>query len=185
MIAGDISWAMKPEEAKKDIEWIENLPGTKIMIRGNHDFWWKSVSVVRSMVNESIKVIQNDSLKIGNYVFCGSRGWIVPDEKNEITPEDEKIYKREVERLKLSLMSAKNLKSDGDKIILMIHYPPFNARHDDNEFTKLFEEYGVDKVVFGHIHGYSKCDFVTEKNGITYYLTSCDKINNEPVLIYD
>ena len=185
LIAGDISWAMKLDEVNQDLEWIDKLPGTKIMIKGNHEYWWKSISLVREILPESIRAIQNDAIKIGKYIICGTRGWTVPEKDKELPPEDLKIYKREIERLKLTLMSAKTLRQEGDKIISMIHYPPYNLDKEESDFTKLFEEYGVDKVVFGHLHGYVKCDLVCKKNDVTYYFTSCDHINNDPVLIYD
>ena len=186
LVAGDISWAMKLDEVHKDLAWIDSLPGTKIMIKGNHEYWWKSISSVRAILPPTIRAIQNDSVKIGKYIFCGSRGWTVPEKDKEQTPEDEKIYNREVIRMGLTLMSAKALKTEEDeKIICMIHYPPYNLDKEDSGFTKLFEQYKVDTVIFGHLHGYVKCDLFTIKNGVKYYFTSCDHINNDPVLIYD
>ncbi len=185
LIAGDISWAMKLEEVYEDLKWIDELPGTKIMIKGNHEYWWKSISSVRQILPESIKAIQNDAIKIGDYVICGTRGWTVPENGKELPEEDLKIYKREVERLKLTLAFAKNLKQENDKLIAMIHFPPFNSDKEPSEFTKLFEEEGVDVVIFGHIHGYTNCELVNKINGITYYFTSCDHIKNNPVLIYE
>ncbi len=185
LVAGDISWAMKLEEAVADLKWIDDLPGQKIIIKGNHEYWWKSISAVREILPESISAIQNDAIKIGSYVICGTRGWNVPEEGKEFLEEDMKIYKRETERLKLTLMFAKNLKEDGDKLVAMMHFPPFDAKGGETEFTKLFEEYGVDKVVFGHIHGYTNCPLKTKINGVEYYFTSCDHIQNDPVLIYE
>ena len=185
LVAGDISWAMKLDEVHKDLAWIDSLPGTKIMIKGNHEYWWKSISSVRAILPKSIKAIQNDSIKIGKYVFCGSRGWTVPEKDKEQLPEDAKIYNREVIRMELTLRSANALKEDGDKIICMIHYPPFNLDKEESGFTKLFEKYNVDSVIFGHLHGYVKCDLFRISNGVKYYFTSCDHINNDPVLIYD
>ena len=182
LIAGDISWAMKLEEVNADLEWIDKLPGTKIMIKGNHEYWWKSISAVRAILPSSIKAIQNDAIRIGNYIFCGTRGWTVPDvDDKDYTDEDRKIYTREIERLKLTLMSAKVLQTSGEKIVAMMHFPPFNIKQEDSDYTKLFEEYGVDTVVFGHIHGYTACPLFLEKNGVKYYFTSCDHINNDPV----
>lgn len=183
LIAGDISWAMKLEEAKPDLEWIDALPGKKIIIKGNHEYWWKSISAVREILPESIMAIQNDSIKLGNYIFCGTRGWVVPEKNKTLSVEDQKIYSREVERLKLTLKTAQNLKEVGDKIIALMHFPPRNSDKEDSEFTKLFEEYGVSAVVFGHLHGYTNCELISEKHGITYYFTSCDHIKNNPVLI--
>lgn len=185
LVAGDISWAMKLDEVTQDLNWISELPGTKIIIKGNHEYWWKSISSVRAILPDSIKAIQNDAIKIGSNIFCGSRGWVVPEKGKELEEDDLRIYKREVERMKLTLMSAKTLKQDGDKIFLMIHFPPYNLDKEDSGFTTLFEEYGVDYVVFGHLHGYVKCDLITEKNGVKYFFTSCDHINNDPVLIYE
>ncbi len=185
LIAGDISWAMKLDEVHEDLAWIDKLNGTKIIIKGNHEYWWNSISAVRSILPPSIKAIQNDAIKIGNFVFCGTRGWVVPEPNKMLSEEDEKIYKRELERLKLTLTYADSLREEGDKLILMMHFPPYNLQKQDNEITSLIESYGVNKVVFGHLHGYTKCDKLTEKNGISYFFTSCDHINNDPVLLYE
>ena len=191
LIAGDISWAMKTEDAKPDLDFISALPGKKIIIRGNHDYWWKSISAVRSMCSNGLYALQNDHLVIGNYIFTGTRGWQVPEREENQKPEDAKILNREFIRLELSLQSAKNCKekleqesSEKYKIISLIHYPPFNSKLSPNNFTKLFEEYGVDAVVYGHIHGRnSRSVALTEINNIKYYLTSCDQVNNKLVEI--
>ncbi len=191
LIAGDISWAMKTEDAKPDLDFISALPGKKIIIRGNHDYWWKSISAVRSMCPKGLYALQNDHLVIGNYIFTGTRGWQVPEREENQKPEDVKILNREFIRLELSLQSAKNCKekleqesSEKYKIISLIHYPPFNSKLSPNNFTKLFEQYGVDAVVYGHIHGRnSRSVALTEINNIKYYLTSCDQVNNKLVEI--
>ena len=183
LIAGDISWAMKLDEAVSDLEWIANLPGKKIIIKGNHEYWWKSISSVRSILPSSISAIQNDAIKIDDYIICGTRGWTVPEKDKPLEAEDEKIYKREIERLRLTLTYAKNLRQENEKIICMIHFPPFNAAGEPSEFVSLFEEFGVSCVVFGHLHGYTNCKLKQARNGITYYFTSCDHINNDPVEI--
>ena len=107
-------------------------------------------------------------------MFAGSRGWTCPGSP-DFTAEDEKLYRRETERFRLALNCAKKLQCDGDEIIALIHYPPFSLRSPDTEFTRLFEEYGVKKAVFGHLHGGGYFPLKTEKNGVIYYLTSCDK----------
>lgn len=183
LIAGDISWAMKLDEAKADLEWIENLPGKKIIIKGNHEYWWKSISAVREILPPSIMAIQNDSIKLENVVVCGTRGWTVPEPDKELEAEDLKIYKREVERLKLTLMSANVQRQNNETLIVMIHYPPFNMEKQSNEMLELFKQYKVDVVIFGHLHGYTKCDRISEIDDIKYYFTSCDHINNDPVRI--
>ena len=88
LIAGDISWAMKLDEAKADLEWIDKLPGKKIIIKGNHEYWWKSISAVRELLPASMMAIQNDAIKIDNYVICGTRGWNVPETGKEFLEED-------------------------------------------------------------------------------------------------
>ena len=181
LIAGDISWAMRLDEARADLKWIDELPGKKIIIKGNHEYWWQSISAVREALPSSIMALQNDSIKIGNYIFCGTRGWVVPEDNRPL----EKIYKREIERLKLTLKSMSSIREEGDKVIAMIHYPPYTYSKGETEFTKLFEEYHVDDVVFGHLHGKVTHEPVAVINGIKYHFTSCDHTNMTPVLIYD
>ncbi len=185
LIAGDISWAMKLEETEADLAWIDALPGKKIIIKGNHEYWWKSISSVRSILPSTIQAIQNDAIKLGNFVFCGTRGWVVPESGKTLADEDLKIYKREVERLKLTLTYADSLRHNNEKLVLMTHFPPYNTNKDDNEMTSLIEKFKVDTVVFGHLHGYTKCERFWIKNGVKYYFTSCDHIDNDPVLIFD
>ncbi len=185
LIAGDISWAMKLEDAKSDLDFISSLPGKKIMIRGNHDYWWKSISGVRSVLGENFYALQNDHVSIDKYIFCGTRGWQVPERSQ--TKEDEKIFKREVLRLELSLESAKKEQEklgEDTKIICLIHYPPFNSKYQESEFTKLFKKYNVSAVVYGHIHGkFSRSQKLVQINNIPYYLTSCDQIDNNLIEI--
>ena len=179
LIGGDVSWAMELEDAVKDIRTLLPLKGKKVFVRGNHDYWWKSISRVRAALPEGFYALQNDSLKFGKYIVCGSRAWCVegsPDFKEQ----DRKIYLREVERLRLALHSAERQKEEGDEIVCLIHYPPFNVRRENSLFTDLFEEKGVSRVLYGHLHGTeSRTDPVVEKNGIRYFLTSCDRLNNQ------
>lgn len=186
LMAGDMSWALKLEEATNDLTYLQSLKGHKIIIRGNHDYWWKSISALRRELPKSIYPLQNDAIKIGNYIIAGTRGWNVPERNKPFSQEDEKLYKREVLRLELSLQFATSLKTDeNDVIIAMIHYPPFNSCFDDSEFTKLFEKYNVKKVIYGHLHGKSSRTVLnTTKNNIEYFLTSCDKLNNKLIQIY-
>lgn len=179
LIGGDISWAMSIEDAKKDIESLLNLKGKKVLIKGNHDYWWSGIGKVRDMLPENFYALQNDSIRFDGVVICGSRCWSVPGSP-DFNEQDKKLYLRETERLKLSLKSAEKLKQDGDKLIALVHYPPFNVKREDTEFTKIFEEYGVDLVVYGHLHGKSvRADKLVIKNGVKYYLTSCDQVDNK------
>lgn len=183
LLAGDFSWAMKLEDTKADFDLLKNLPGTKVIIRGNHDYWWKSISSVRNFIPEKFYALQNDALKLGDYIFCGTRLWNLPGMTKMQTEEDEKIYKRELIRLELSLQEAKKLQTAGEKIICVLHYPPYTFNEEDNEVTMLLEKYGVYKVVYGHIHAFCKQNLVLNKNGIVYYLTSCDIVGNKMVEI--
>ncbi len=179
LLAGDFSWAMKLEETKADFDMLKDLPGKKIIIRGNHDYWWKSISAVRNVLPFGFYAIQNDALKFGNYIICGTRLWNLPDVNKSLSAEDDKIYKRELIRLEMTLQNAQKMKTGDEKIICMVHYPPYTFKEEDNEVTSLMEKYGVYKVVYGHIHAVCKQNLVLNKNGITYYLTSCDIVGNE------
>lgn len=179
LIAGDISWAMKLDEAKIDLNGIGSLPGKKVIIRGNHDYWWQAYSKVQNELDESMFALQNNSLRYSEgVVVAGSRGWQVSDDIEG--GENKKIFDREVIRLKLSLDDAKAKMQDGDKLVVMMHYPPFDAKFSDSEFTKLIAQYPVSLVVYGHLHGKEgRTKDVVDKNGIPYYLTSCDKLDHK------
>ncbi len=183
LLAGDFSWAMKLEETKRDFELLSNLPGKKILIRGNHDYWWKSISAVRNILPKNFYAIQNDAIKFENVIICGTRGWTVPEKNTEQTAENKKIYDREVIRLELTLQSAEILRTNDEELICMLHYPPTNFSKLDSDFTKLIEKYNVNKVVFGHLHGLKKTENSFIKNGIPYFLTSCDMTDNKLTLI--
>jgi predicted phosphohydrolase len=183
LIAGDISWAMTLDEARGDLEDIGRLKGKKIFIRGNHDYWWKSIGNVREALGENAYALQNDCIKMGNVLFGGTRGWTVP-ERGASALEDEKIYRREAQRLKLSLESLRRNRTAGDVSLCMIHFPPFNSKREDSEFTKLFDEYKIDKVIYGHLHGEDcRAELISKKNNVEYFLTSCDLLKNKPVRI--
>ena len=180
LIGGDISWAMSLDDARKDLLSIADLKGKKILIKGNHDYWWQhSLSRVREILPQGFFALQNDAIKLENVVICGSRCWCVPGSP-DFKEQDMKIYLREAERLKLSFNSAKKLLQDGDKLIALVHFPPFTAKREDTLFTELFESNGVHSVVYGHLHGNNvKAARLVVKNGIKYYLTSCDKVDNK------
>ena len=184
LICGDISWAMKLENAVEDLQALASLPGKKVFIRGNHDFWWSGIGKVRAAApDESFIFLQTDSVKIGEFVIVGSRGWSCPNSP-EFTEHDEKLYHREVERLTLAFADASTKRAEGDKVIAMVHFPPFTVKQEDTLFTQLFEQQGVETVVFGHIHGAAYFPLRTHKNGITYHLTACDKTAFQLVKIY-
>ena len=179
LIGGDISWAMSIDDAEKDLQTLKDLKGKKILIKGNHDYWWSGIGKVRDILPENFFALQNDSIRFDGVVICGSRCWSVPGSP-DFNEQDRKIYLRETERLKLSLSAASKLKQDGDKLIALIHYPPFNVNRKDSLFTELFEKNNVDIVIYGHLHGKSvRADKILTKNGVKYYLTSCDQVENK------
>ena len=177
LIAGDISWGMQLNEGLFDLHSLKELTGKKIFIRGNHDYWWGGITKIRDKApDDTFFFLQNDCLKVGNFIFVGSRGWTCP-ESNEYNGEtDEKIYLREAERFRLAFAAAEKIRVEGDILIAMIHYPPFTGKKEDTLFSKLFEEHHVSHVVFGHIHGGVFYPLESEKNGVKYHLTSCDKL---------
>ncbi|MFL0249671.1 metallophosphoesterase [Clostridium neuense] len=181
LIAGDISWSINIEDGKKDLDWVHELPGRKIISKGNHDYWWTSINKLNNMY-EKISFIQNNFFTYKDYAICGTRGWISRD-FDGFDEHDDKIYNREILRLKLSLDSA--VKAGYNKIIVMIHYPPFNDKYEDSEFTDVVESYGVEKVIYGHIHGpaLKNVNGYFVKNNVEYILTSCDYLNFEPIEI--
>jgi len=180
VIAGDISWAMNMNEAVLDFDYIKSLNGKKIIVRGNHDYWWKSVTKIREALGENVYVLQNDAIRFDGVVFAGTRGWRVPERYHTQKPEDKKILEREVVRLELALKDAKTKMQAGDKLVVVLHYPPFNSVKDDSAFTKLCEDHKVDICVYGHLHGRMPKDGLrVEKKGIRYILTSCDLLQHK------
>lgn len=178
LIAGDISWSMRSSESKADLDWINDLPGRKIISKGNHDFWWGGISKLNNMY-ENTKFLQNNFYTYEDYAICGTRGWTSPD-SDKFTQHDRKIYDRELIRLRLSLDMAKN--AGYSKFIVMVHYPPTNENYDETEFTKVFKEYGVEKVIYGHLHGPSNFKIKNDTvDGVEYINTSSDFINFDPI----
>jgi len=175
LVPGDISWAMTLDEALVDLEFIHQLPGQKIFIKGNHDYWWQSVTQLNDLYHD-MHFLQNTSFSIGKYAICGSRGWTCPSE-TEIDQHDIKIYNREAKRLELSLQHAKELGCE--KMIVMLHYPPTNEKKADSLFTELFKKYQVKQVVYGHLHGDEFFDNSLRgmHRGINYTLVSADAIS--------
>lgn len=180
LLPGDHSWALKLEEAGEDLEFIQGLPGRKVLVRGNHDYWWQSLSKVRKRF-PGLYFLQNDAVRFGAAAICGTRGWDLPPTDGFAEAEDEKIYRRELERLKLGLEA---LDRTADYRIAMLHYPPLFPYRRETEFTRLLQSYGVDICVYGHLHrsGGHK-PFQGSQGGVNYYLVSCDMLDFEPLAI--
>lgn len=173
IIPGDISWAMYLEEAKADLEFINDLTGIKIMSRGNHDYWWTSIRKMQSLVERmeytTINFIQNDAYMIDKIAVTGCRGWITPEDK-KFTAADEKIYKRELLRLEMSIRDG--ITRGAEKIIVSMHYPPAA------DFLRILERYNVDLTVYGHLHNerMGSYDEISERTR----LVSCDYLSFLP-----
>jgi predicted phosphohydrolase len=152
LIPGDLSWAMRLEDALHDLEDIAALPGRTVILRGNHDYWWPSIGKLRRALPPSMQAIQNDALRIGDVVVAGTRGWTCPG-SHEFGDQDERIYRRELGRLDLSLERAVELRRPGDALVVMLHYPPTNPRGEPSGFTERIVRAAPDVLVFGHVHG--------------------------------
>ena len=180
LIPGDISWAMYLPNAMDDLRAIARLPGRKVLLRGNHDYWWSSITKVREALPEGMYALQNDSISLGGYRLCGTRGWTLPGAMTPFEPEDEKILAREVIRLELSLAHAQRC-ANGEPLVVMTHFPPLLADGAETAFTRTLERYPVRHVVYGHLHGAGiKNGFSGMRRGVEYQLVSCDALGFAP-----
>lgn len=188
LIAGDISWAMNLDKAKIDLNWIEALPGTKVMIKGNHDYWWQSIGKTRAILGPKSHLIQNDAFHFEDISIAGTRLWDSDEYSfypQNLTEEEQKqnskIFERELERLEMSL---KALRKEAQYKIAMTHYPPIGADLKPSKTSALLEKYGVDFCIFGHLHNVKENELpFGKKNGVDYRLTSCDHLNFTPLKI--
>ncbi len=177
LIPGDTSWAMQLADAVPDLQAIGALPGRKILIKGNHDYWWGGIGQVRRALPQGMMAIQHDAVDLGDVVVTGTRGWAWPTEETPLTPEDERIFNRELIRLELALASAVKIARERP-ILLMLHYPPLYQADRDTPFTRLIEKYPVHTVVYGHLHGAGiRAGFTGTLNGVRYLLASCDSLD--------
>lgn len=176
LIAGDISWALQMKNAEADLMAIAALPGRKVLLKGNHDYWWTSATRIRGLLPEGTYILQHSALDLGEAVVCGTRGWNFPSEACPLTPEEEKIYTREVMRMEMALREGAGI-AGGRPLIVMTHFPPLSPEIHETAMTELFHRYGVRTVVYGHLHGqgiYAGVNGVVD--GVAYYLTSCDSL---------
>ena len=187
ILPGDFSWATYLEDTKKDFEYINNLPGNKILLKGNHDYWWTTVTNMRNFLKdnnfEKIDFLYNNSYCVEDKIIVGTRGWNILDNEN-----DNKMIKRESARLELSIQNAKKEYGENKEIIAFLHYPPItlNSIHKNqgNEFIKILKKYDIKKCYYGHLHGNSHKDAVIgEIEGINYKLISADYLDFDLVEI--
>ena len=173
LIPGDISWAMQLEAAVPDLMRIAELPGRKVLLRGNHDYWWSGISRLRAVLPEGMYAVQNDALSLDGVTVAGSRGWTLPGPG--VTAEDERIYQRELARLALSLDQASRL---GGRLIVMAHYPPVGENGAPTEASGLITASGARYCVYGHLHGASgRSAFNGTIDGTEFMCVSCDQLD--------
>lgn len=184
ILPGDISWGLKLDEARYDLDWVAKLPGRKVIFKGNHDLWWNGITKLNKMY-ESVTFMQNDCYVAEDIFICGTRGWITPD-NDEFGEDDDKIYKREMMRLRASLDKAKAMGcTDGSSILGVLHYPPVSKLTSFSGFQEIFGEYGVKHVIYGHVHGEDGIRNAIEgvHHGIDYSLVSADRLYCRPICI--
>ena len=207
LVPGDLSWAMRLEEAEEDLRWLDRLPGRKVLLKGNHDYWWPSISRLRDRLRgTSLFALQYDSISLGGVSVGGTRLWTMPGlempyaDPLEIPaasgqapnapgqgaaemPHEERVFRRELGRLRLSLDA---MDAQAGLRIAMTHFPPTNESGKGTVVTRLLEAHRIDICVFGHLHNLGlpagrTWDFV--KNGVRYVLASCDSVGFSPYLL--
>lgn len=182
VIAGDISWAMKLEDADLDFAYLDRLPGKKLLLKGNHDYWWSTRKKIEAYLTNrgfsTLSIVHNSAVPVGEIAVCGTRGWLY----NAETPEDQKIVNREVGRLTTSLREAELL---GLRPVVFLHYPPLYDDQRCEEILNVLKEWNIRDCYFGHIHGSqaAKRAVVGEYSGIKMHLISCDTVQFTPVLV--
>jgi predicted phosphohydrolase len=181
LIPGDISWAMDMAGADSDLHFINELPGQKVILPGNHDFWWGSTAKLNNLYNR-LTFIKSTYAVFEGVAICGARGWLCPNDSH-FTTHDAKIYNRELARLERSLASAK--KDGHTQIVAMMHFPPMNDKKEPSGFTALFEAYAVTQVIYGHLHGAQafkqRLDGLYQ--GVHYQLVSADFLSFQPLAL--
>ncbi len=180
LLPGDFSWAMRLEDAMEDLGSVGALPGKKLLLRGNHDYWWSSIGRVRRALPEGMFALQNDSLSWGGRLYAGTRGWTLPGADS--SADDLRIYQRERLRLEMSLRHARRTDADAP-ITAMLHYPPLTD--EEPGFSDLLEAYGVQDCVYGHLHGAAIYGAVRgERRGVRYHQVSCDGLDFKLYKLY-
>ena len=179
VIAGDISWGMSLEQSLPDFQFIDALPGRKILLKGNHDYWWGTASKMKKFFAEhditTLDILYNNAFFYGGHAICGTRGWFYEESKG--AEHDKKIMNREIMRLEASLKAAST-----DEIYVFLHYPPKYMNYTCPEILELLKKYNVKRCCYGHIHG-AGCQFAFNGmlGGIDFMLVSADHVKFRPV----
>ncbi|MBR3720894.1 MAG: metallophosphoesterase [Clostridia bacterium] len=187
ILPGDFSWATYIEDAKQDFQFLNELPGKKILLKGNHDYWWTTLTKMREFIKENgfenIDFLYNNSYLVEDKIIVGSRGWILQD-----GDENKKMINRENERLKLSFKDGIEKYGENKEILVFMHYPPINSKellgNQYLEFYKTMREYNVKECYYGHLHGNSHKEAIEgEVGGINFHLISADYLDFKLVKI--
>ena len=178
VLMGDLSWALDLESAKADFEWIARIPGRKIILKGNHDYWWSTAAKFQKFCQENrltdMHILNNNFYEYDGYAICGTRGWNYEEKRG--TPHDETIFKRELIRLEASLKAA----GERPKLVFL-HYPPRSKGYECPEILELLRRYEVRRCFYAHLHGPShRLAQEGQHDGIDYRLLAADFINFEP-----
>ncbi|MCK5116815.1 MAG: metallophosphoesterase [Candidatus Aegiribacteria sp.] len=185
LLPGDLSWAMKLDEASLDLNYLGELPGRKVITKGNHDYWWSSLSQIITVLPPDVIPLQHTAFDAGIAVITGTRGWITPLSEEYDEEKDEKIYRRELHRLDLALESAAEVETGGKPLIVMMHYPPV-VSGKETEFSQMLSGGGADICIYGHIHcspGQWPGGLDVEIGGVKYMNVSADYLNFRPMRI--
>ena len=178
ILPGDFSWGLKIEETKKDFEFLESLPGKKLLLKGNHDLWWSTAKKIHEFFESnnfsSVDIIYNNCAVVENYAVAGTRGWFYDDTGSK------KVLMREAGRLDSSLTAAEKT---GLPILCFLHYPPVYGDSVCNEIFDIIKKHNIKKVYYGHIHGLGYINAVKEYDGVEFKLISCDCIDFTPYYI--
>ncbi|OLV16100.1 metallophosphoesterase [Deinococcus marmoris] len=184
LLPGDLSWAMRLPDAMTDLARVAELPGTKILLRGNHDYWWPTPSKLRAALPAGMLAVHNDAVRVENVVVCGTRGWNTPGYV-PLNDEDERLLNREAQRLTLSVEAAGKLRQPGDHFLMMLHYPPASAPYPPNPLTAVIEAARPELIAYGHLHGVPVEKSMRHVNGIPAHLVAADGLKFTPKLLLD
>ncbi len=180
LIAGDVSWALRLQDFKPDLAFLSLLKGKKLLIQGNHDFWWQSPKRIREILPPNCEILQNSAYRCGDVSITGTRLWMVPG-LSDFDAQAEKIYRRELIRQELSLQAAQT-----DCILNMNHFMPVNEKWEENEVVHMLRSYAVCASVYGHLHDKShQIAIEGEHWNIDFHLTSADYLNFTPKFLLE
>jgi uncharacterized protein len=183
LLPGDLSWARDLEEARDDLAWIADRPGSKYLLRGNHDSWWGSLERVRRALPPGCFALQHDAFEVGGVVLVGARGWTAPDDPIA-TPADAPIFARELGRLRLSIADADRRWPGVRRRVAMLHYPPWLVDRPPTEMVSVLKSGGISHCVYGHLHGVDHARGLRGlRDGIHFHLVAADAVEFTPVLI--